>query len=460
MNIANIFLAQHRQIFKLLLMPTPVHRILFMLSLCCLALVPIAILLNAYEFSFLLACAIFSWSIFGFLVFHGQICALANNPQLRFLPGIKQKVLQQFFVAVIVVALLLWLGEWLLLRVSVLGFAGALVISFFANSLLLLVARLWPIMLPICWLFLALKFDVWRALAMQHTALLLVVAAVGVPVLIIFWNKLLPSHSYHNPVLSLVDGAPYWQLFYQRYLAFFNLLHWSARSLQGSVLAGRADNPWRYFWLWFLSLLFAAITGAAIKMSDEWLQKALVDYGVAVIFAGYMLDASGRVAVQFYSNLGRLWLNFSGDRIALLRHLELRSARLLWLKGIAGSAVVLVLLALLQPALLAHVEFWLHACALLVCLWFLQAILFYASLFIYCRTEADKVWLSTFISITVMALIFIAVFSFGLVANQVLSLNVLWLLVQTCLLLIAGYWRMRVYQVWGKCALVKRGAHV
>ncbi|HSX51583.1 MAG TPA: hypothetical protein VLF09_11525 [Cellvibrio sp.] len=460
MNTLDVFLAQHRQVFKLLLMPTAVHQKLFMLSLCGVALIPIAILLNAYEFSLLLACAIFSWSIFGVLVFHGQVCALANNPQLRFLPGIKQKILQQFFAAVLVVAALLWLGEWMLLQTPVLGFAGALIISFFANSLLLLAARLWPIMLPICWIFLALKFDVWRALAMEHTALLLGVTAVGVPALIIYWNKLLPIHSYQNPVLSLVDGVRYWQLFYQRYLTFFNLLHWSARSLQGSVLAGRADNPWRYFWVWFLSLLFAAILGAAIKMNDEWLQQLLLEYGIAVIFAVYMLDASWRVAVQFYSNLGRLWLHFSGDRIALLRHLELRSLRIVWLKGVAGGVVVLVMLALLQPALLASVHFLLDACSLLVCLWFLQAALFYVSLFIYCRTEADKVWLSTFMSIAVMALIFIAAFSAGLVANQVVSLNLLWLLAHACLILIAWYWRMRVYQVWGKCSLVKRGAHV
>lgn len=88
----------------------------------------------------------------------------------------------------------------------------------------------------------------------------------------------------------------------QLFIAFFNLFHWSARCLQGSVMERRAENPLRYFWLYF-----------------------------------------------------------SGDCMALLRHLELRSARLLWLKAFAGGAVVLVMLPLLKPDLLTTIHFWLGA---------------------------------------------------------------------------------------------------
>ena len=446
------------QTFNLLFLHTTLNRVMWKLSLFGVVLLLFAIFISVKGLIFLAIPFIAMAPLILFLSFHRQLFWVAGNRQLNLLPGIHTQLLVCFILVVILVACCLVLFEYFAGKGGSVHIGTAISLSIVFNCAALCVAYFSPSVLPIFWGMVILKSGAIWQVALHEAEWLTAIAAASTIVLSLHWKRWMSVSLRRKTSLVLASDSVCWRTFFQRCIALLSVYHWRPHSLLGSLLLGRADNPWRGtlgLTVFFLLLLFVSV--AINRNTATWFHEDVLHHGVTLAAAVWMIGSPQFMIGRVYDNLARLWLVAPGGRNSLLLYLEGRFLCKSAINFLIVFAVVVVVAILLAPRLLFDLTYWVKGLSLLIGLALLQCLYFYLSLWIYLRSEADRKWQSTVTSILSLLLIFAASFVAGKVESNGWNFSLVIVSTLTILLACVGILRVRLANVWPRISLIRRG---
>lgn len=445
------------QTFNLLFLYTTLNRALWKLSLFGVGILFFAIFISVEWLIFLALSLIAIAPVILFASFHRQLFWVAGNRQINALPGIHAQMFGYFALVVIVVAGCLMQFELFATKGSSVHIGAAISLSIVFNCAALFIAYYSPLVIPVFWGMVIIESGAIWQVALHEAEWLAATSAACMFLLLLNWKKWMSASLQRKSPSPLTSNSIYWRAFFQRYIALLSEYHWRPHSLLGSLLIGRADNPWRALLgltAIVLLLLFASI--AITRNTTTWFQGDVQHIGVTLVVAVWMIGSPQFMITRIYTNLARLWLVFPGERKSLLLYLE---GRLLRLSAINFLIVVVVLVAmtlLSEPRQLLGLTYWVKGLSLLVGLALSQWVYFYLSLWIYLRSEADLKWQSTVTSILSLLLICVASFVAGKVDANAWSFSPVAATTLTALLVCVSILRTCLASAWPRISLIRR----
>ncbi len=445
------------QSFNLLFLYTPLRRVLWKLNLFGVVLLVFGFVISIDWMFFLAAPLIAAASLVFFVSFHGQLFWVAGNRQLSMMSAIQRHLLISYVAVVVLVACSLILFEIFFGKGGLVHLVAAISLSIVFNCVALSIAYFSPLVIPFFWVMVIIKSgEIWQV-ALAEVELLAVAAGATMTVLLLNWKKWMAAALRRKTPALLSSDSRYWRAFFRRYITLLSEYNWRPHSLLGSLLLGRADNPWRgVLGLTAIFLLLWLFSGVISSNTETWFQEDMLRSGINMAIAVWMIGSPQFLIHKIYTNLSRLWLVFPGERNCFFLYLE----RCL-LEEIAKNCFVIgvfiAIAILLGAGLLQEPIDWAIGLSILIGLVLLQCLYFYLSLWIYLRTEADHKWFSTVSSILIILIISSVSFVSAKVEANHWDFSIVAVTTLSVLVLSVGALRFLLVSAWHKVSFIRRG---
>ena len=438
------------QLFRLLTMPARYQYWLLIIGIGFAALGALGGVFG-YWWLWIPAPALFGvWLFTAGLIIHGQLLSVASNRSFNLLPGVRQRALVIHLAVLSLVSGLLALlqlikgeplvasliGSWAICSLLSFGFIASLVLSPQYGLLLLWLFGwvfykwVWPLGMPL-WLYLCVAVIAWWLYAR-------------------WWLQWLPEKRIANPFMAATWGAM--QLSKQnlfagrgafvgigrRLLRLAPLREVSSKEVYINLLLGGAGSLLERLVNWLVIPAVLALVWLLCFVFDiTGVVKDLAEVAVAISFWAFLSGAGLGFIMWMYHNLGRAWLYFQGNRVALFKAIERRYLQNLLLDSVVFCSLSAIALWWLYPDLslgFSHLLWSSLYFVLVLGFWWFY---FQCAWLVYCWTHGSVQWWSFAVFLGVIGQLMSAGFCWWLVAQRGQALEAL-VLIFACGFLLLG----------------------